>query len=136
MVLEECRIIDLPKIADPRGNLTFVEGSRHVPFTIRRAYWIYDVPGGESRGGHSYKTLQELIIAVSGSLDVVIDDGREKKVIPLNRSYFGLYVPHGIWRELVNFSTNSLCMILASEVYREEDYIRDYRQFLASKGMS
>jgi len=134
MMTEECRIIELPKIADPRGNLTFIEGERHMPFSIRRAYWIYDVPGGEIRGGHSYRTLHELIIAVSGSFDVVVDDGREKKVFSLNRSYYGLYVPNLYWRELENFSTNSLCLILASAVYSEADYVRDYAEFLAMKG--
>jgi dTDP-4-dehydrorhamnose 3,5-epimerase-like enzyme len=136
MEATKCELIELPKIADPRGNLTFVEGFRHIPFAIKRTYWIYDVPGGEMRGGHSYKTLHELIIAVSGSFDVVVNDGREKRVYSLNRSYYGLYVPNGIWRELENFSTNSLCMILASDIYREDDYIRDYLDFLASKGNS
>jgi dTDP-4-dehydrorhamnose 3,5-epimerase-like enzyme len=136
MTIEKCRIIELPKIADPRGNLTFVEGTRNIPFAIKRTYWIYDVPGGEIRGGHSYKTLHELVIAVSGSFDVVVDDGSDKQVYSLNRSYYGLYVPNRIWRELENFSTNSLCMILASDIYREDDYIRDYRDFLASKGNS
>jgi hypothetical protein len=136
METAKCEIIELPKIADPRGNLTFVEGARHIPFAIKRTYWIYDVPGGEVRGGHSYKTLQELIIAVSGSFDVVVNDGSDKQVYSLNRSYYGLYVPNGIWRELENFSTNSLCMILASDIYREDDYIRDYRDFIASKGNS
>ncbi|HEX9024711.1 MAG TPA: FdtA/QdtA family cupin domain-containing protein, partial [Geobacteraceae bacterium] len=105
-----------------------------IPFTIKRAYWIYDVPGGEVRGGHSYRTLQELIVAVSGSFDVVVDDGRERRVFSLNRSYYGLYVPNMIWRDLENFSTNSLCLILASEVYSEADYIRDYGEFQAMKG--
>jgi dTDP-4-dehydrorhamnose 3,5-epimerase-like enzyme len=130
----DCRIIDLPRINDPRGNLTFIEGSRHVPFVIKRAYWIYDVPGGEIRGGHSYRTLQELIIAVSGSFDVVVDDGRGKKVYSLNRSYYGLYVPNMVWRDLENFSTNSLCLILASDVYSEADYMRNYDEYLALKG--
>ncbi len=134
MTTEQCRIIELPKIADPRGNLTFIEGNRHIPFAIKRSYWIYDVPGGEVRGGHSYRNLCELIIAVSGSFDVVVDDGMGKKVYSLNRSYYGLYVPRLVWRELENFSTNSLCLILASDVYEEADYIRDYGEFLAMKG--
>ena len=129
-----CRIIDLPRINDPRGNLTFIEGNRHVPFRIRRAYWIYDVPGGEVRGGHSYKTLEEIIIAVSGSFDVIVDDGAGGKCYSLNRSYYGLYVPNMIWRNLENFSTNSLCLILASDIYCESDYIRDYGEFLAGEG--
>ncbi len=134
MNVQECKIIELPKVSDPRGNLTFIEGDRNIPFTIKRAYWIYDVPGGEVRGGHSYRTLQELIVAVSGSFDVVVDDGRERRVFSLNRSYYGLYVPNMIWRDLENFSTNSLCLILASEVYSEADYIRDYGEFQAMKG--
>ncbi len=134
MNVQDCKIIELPKVSDPRGNLTFIEGNRNIPFTIKRAYWIYDVPGGEVRGGHSYRTLQELIVAVSGSFDVVVDDGRERRVFSLNRSYYGLYVPNMIWRDLENFSTNSLCLILASEVYSEADYIRDYGEFQTMKG--
>ena len=134
MTIEECKIIELPRISDPRGNLTFIEGNRNIPFAMKRAYWIYDVPGGEIRGGHSYRMLHELIIAVSGSFDVAVDDGRSKRVFSLNRSYYGLYVPNMIWRELENFSTNSLCLILASDVYSEADYIRDYGEFLAMKG--
>ena len=128
-----CRIIDLPRINDPRGNLTFIEGNSHVPFRIKRAYWIYDVPGGEERGGHSYKTLEEIIIAVSGSFDVVVNDGSGEKRYSLNRSYYGLYVPKLVWRHLENFSTNSLCLILASNMYDEADYIRNYGQFTALK---
>ncbi len=134
MTIDECRIIELPKISDPRGNLTFIEGNRNIPFPIKRTYWIYDVPGGEVRGGHSYKTLHELIIAVSGSFDVMVDDGRSKKVFSLNRSYYGLYVPNLLWRDLENFSTNSLCLILASDIYDEDDYVRNYEEFLARKG--
>src|SRR6185369_8005506 len=115
----------------PRGNLTFIEGNNHIPFRIRRAYWIYDVPSGEIRGGHSYRDLQEVIIAVSGSFDVVIDEGMGKKVYSLNRSYYGLYVPKMVWRDLENFSTNSLCLILASEIYDEQDYIRNYDEYVA-----
>jgi hypothetical protein len=129
-IKKDCKMIHLPKIHDPRGNLTFVEGEGHIPFFIQRAYWIYDVPGGEKRGGHAYKTLHETIIAVSGSFDVVLDDSIQTEKFSLNRSYFGLYVPNLIWRSLENFSTNSLCLILASEVYNEDEYIRDYNEFL------
>ncbi len=133
--LADCRIIDLPKISDPRGNLTFIEGEgRHIPFAIKRAYWIYDVPGGEKRGGHAYKELHEFIIALSGSFDVVLDDGNERKVFSLNRSYFGLYVPNMVWRQLENFSTNGVTLILASTAYNPDDYIRDYEQFTKEKG--
>jgi hypothetical protein len=132
--LADCRIIDLPKISDPRGNLTFIEGEgRHIPFGIKRAYWIYDVPGGEKRGGHAYKDLHEFIIALSGSFDVVLDDGTERKTFSLNRSYFGLYVPNMIWRQLENFSTNGVTLILASLAYNPDDYIRDYDEFITSK---
>ncbi len=128
------RTIDLPTVIDPRGKLTFIEGGRHIPFTIRRAYWIYDVPGGEVRGGHGYRTLEEVLIAISGSFDVVLDDGTNTEVVPLNRSYYGLYVPAMTWRRLENFSTNGVCLILASLPYAEEDYIRDHAAFLALKG--
>ena len=124
------KIIDLPKIEDLRGNLSFVESLKHIPFEIKRVYWIYDVPGGEFRGSHAYKTLQEFIIALSGSFDVVLDDGREKKTYSLNRSYYGLYVPKLLWRSLENFSTNSVCMILSSDYFNVQDYIRDYKIFL------
>lgn len=130
MDLKKVQLIDLPKIEDARGNLTFVEGLNHVPFEFERVYWIYDVPGGQLRGGHSYKTLNEFIIAISGSFDVVVDDGKAKKTITLNRSYNGLYVPNLIWRSLENFSTNALCLILASEGYNEGDYIRNYNKYL------
>lgn len=122
--------IDLPRFFDVRGNLSFLEGGNHIPFPIKRTYWIYDVPGGEKRGGHAYRKLHEFIIALSGSFDVVLDDGKEKRIHTLNRSYYGLYVPNMIWRELENFSTNSLCLILASESYDENDYVRDYTEFL------
>jgi hypothetical protein len=124
------RMIMLPKIADPRGNLSFVEGLRHIPFVIRRAYWIYDVPGGAFRGGHAYYKLEELIIAISGSFDVVLDDGSQRQVVQLNRSYFGLYVPSMVWRQLENFSSNSVTLILGSLPYSEQDYLRDYPAFL------
>lgn len=125
----DCRIIQLPIIHDPRGNLTFVEGGGHIPFFIKRTYWIYDVPGGEKRGGHAYKTLHEMIIAVSGSFDVVLDDSIQVKKFSLNRSYFGLCVPNLIWRSIENFSTNALCLILASDEYNEGDYLRNYQEF-------
>ena len=131
-MLDACRIIDLPKIGDPRGNLTFVEGGRHVPFDIKRVYYLYDVPGGAERGGHGHKTLQQVMIAMSGSFDVVLDDGRERRRFHLNRSYYGLYIPPMIWRELDNFSSGSVCLVLASEVYDEADYFRDYGQYLAA----
>jgi dTDP-4-dehydrorhamnose 3,5-epimerase-like enzyme len=130
MGLQKCRLMDLPKILDDRGNLSFIESGRPVPFLIQRVYWIYDVPGGETRGGHAYKTLQEFFVALSGSFDVVLDDGRNRKGVSLNRSYFGLYVPNMIWRNLENFSTNAVCMILASKHYSEEDYFRDYKYFI------
>ena len=127
--MESARIIELPKILDKRGNLSFVEQFTHIPFEIKRTYWIYDVPGGEARGGHAYKENQEFIIALSGSFDVIIDDGKEKKTYTLNRSYYGLYVPKGTWREMNNFSTNSLAVILSSTLYDKEDYIFDYEQY-------
>lgn len=127
------RIINLPKFLDARGNLSFIEQENHIPFIIKRTYWLYDVPGGESRGGHAYKVNDEFIVALSGSFDVVLDDGIEKKVYTLNRSYYGLYVPRGFWREMVNFSTNSLAMVLSSTNYVTDDYIRDYDVFLKLK---
>jgi hypothetical protein len=127
----EACVVDLPRITDARGNLTFVESSRHVPFEIRRVYYLYDVPGGESRGGHAHKRLQQCIIAASGSFDVVLDDGATRQRFSLNRSYYGLYVPAMQWRELENFSSGSVCLVLASELYDERDYFRDYGEFLA-----
>ncbi len=129
MKLSDVKIIQLPKFLDERGNLSFIEELNHIPFKIERTYWIYDVPGGETRGGHAYKENQEFIVALSGSFDVVLDDGAEKKTFHLNRSYYGLYVPNGLWREMENFSTNSLALVLASVPYSEEDYIRDYNEF-------
>ena len=123
------KIIDLPKIEDQRGNLTFIEERNHIPFKIKRVYWIYDVPGGETRGEHAYKKNKEFIIALSGSFDVIIKDGKTKKRFSLNRSYYGLLVPELLWRSLENFSTNSLCLVLASEKYNSKDYIRDWDEF-------
>lgn len=123
-------IINLPKILDKRGNLSIIEEFKNIPFKIERTYWIYDVPGGEARGGHAYKENQEFIVALSGSFDVILDDGTGKKTYHLNRSYYGLYVPKGVWREMNNFSTNSLALILASTPYNVEDYIYDYQSFL------
>lgn len=133
-MLDRCKIIDLPRITEPRGNLTFIQGGDHVGFDIRRVYYLYDVPGGAERGGHAHKELQQLIIAMSGSFDVVLDDGTSKKRYHLNRSYFGLYVCPMIWRELDNFSSGSVCLVLASTVYEESDYYRDYSAFLAALG--
>lgn len=123
------QIIKLPKFLDKRGNLSFIEEEKHIPFKIQRTYWIYDVPGGEVRGGHAYKTNEEFIVALSGSFDVILDDGEEKKIFSLNRSYYGLYVPQGLWRQMENFSTNSLALILASTPYIPDDYIYDYNIF-------
>lgn len=128
--LDQCRIIQLPRINDPRGNLTFIEGGVHVPFTIERVYYLYDVPGGAARGGHAHKELEQLIIAMSGSFDVILDQGGEKVRFHLNRSYSGLYVPKMIWRELDNFSSGSVCMVAASRRYEESDYYREYADFL------
>ena len=127
--MEQPRIIDLPKIGDKRGNLSLVEEFKHIPFKIERTYWIYDVPGGEKRGGHAYRENQEFIVALSGSFDVVLDDGKEKKLYSLNRSYYGLYVPKCWWRQMENFSTNALALVLASTSYTKEDYIYDYQEF-------
>jgi hypothetical protein len=129
MSIADCRIIDFPKIADQRGNLTFIEGNRHIPFEIQRVYYLYDVPGGAERGGHAHKALHQLIVAMSGSFDVMLDDGTERKRFHLNRSYYGLYVCPMIWRELDNFSSGSVCMSLASNLYDEQDYYRDYELF-------
>ena len=122
-------IIELPKIKDPRGNLSFLEEGNHIPFSIERTFWIYDVPGGEKRGGHAYKTQNEFIIALSGSFDVIVDNGNEEHTYHLNSSYYGLFVPSNIWRELNNFSTNSLALIIVDKIFNEEDYIREYSQF-------
>jgi hypothetical protein len=132
MPVNDCKLISLPKITDPRGNLTFVEGGNHIPFDIRRVYYLYDVPGGAERGGHAHKALRQLIISMSGSFDVILDDGKEKKRIHMNRSYYGLYVCPMIWRELDNFSSGSVCMVLASNTYEESDYYRDYDEFVSA----
>ena len=124
------KIIDLPKFVDPRGNLSFIEELKQVPFKIERTYWIYDVPGGQVRGGHAFREQQELIVALSGSFDIVVDDGKVKKTFSLNRSYNGLYVPAGLWRQMQNFSTNSLALVLSSTHYNEDDYIHVYNEFL------
>lgn len=133
MTIDDCKIVELPKFLDARGNLSFAENFQHIPFEIKRTYWIYDVPGGEDRGGHAYFKNQEFIIALSGAFDVIVDDGERKKVFTLNRSYFGLYVPAGLWRTMENFSTNSFALEFGSEHYSKEDYIRDYGQFLKMK---
>lgn len=132
MLMNSAQIIQLPKIVDSRGNLSFIEADQHIPFKIERSYWIYDVPGGEKRGGHAYKDNQEFIVALSGSFDVIIDDGKNRNVFSLNRSYYGLYVPKGVWRQMENFSTNSLALILASTKYNSDDYIFDYEEFKMS----
>lgn len=131
--MERATFTNLPKFLDARGNLSFIEQENHIPFVIRRTYWLYDVPGGECRGGHAYRENQEFIVALSGSFDVVLDDGKEKRVFTLNRSYYGLYVPKGLWREMENFSTNSLALVLSSTDYDAGDYIRDYDEFLNLK---
>jgi uncharacterized RmlC-like cupin family protein len=128
-LLDQAKIIELPRIQDPRGNLTFIEGEKHAPFDIKRVYYLYDVPGGESRGGHAHRELEQIIIAASGSFEVLLDDGIELKRFLLNRPYYGLYVPKLLWRELDNFSSGSVCLVLASLQYDEADYYRDYREF-------
>jgi hypothetical protein len=135
MNIDKCHLVELPKVLDPRGNLTFIEGNEHIPFAISRVYYLYDVPGGAERGGHAHKALNQLIIAMSGSFDVVLDDGGKKKRIHLNRSYQGLYVCPMIWRELDNFSSGSVCMVLASNLYNEEDYYRSHDEYLVAQGI-
>ena len=132
MSIQKCRIMNLPKIHNRKGNLTFVEGRRHVPFDIKRVYYLYDVPGGAERGGHAHKKLAEFIVAISGSFDIVLDDGTEKRRYHLNRSYMGLYVTPMIWRELDNFSSGAVCLALASEYYTETDYYRSYKSYVAA----
>ena len=131
--MQNIKIIELPRFLDARGNLSFVQNNTHIPFEIKRTYWLYDVPGGESRGGHAYRETEEFVIALSGSFDVIVDDGKEKNTFHLNRSYYGLYIPKGVWREMDNFSTNSLALEFASTKYNPEDYIRDYNEFLKLK---
>ena len=131
--MDEVRFVELPKIGDRRGNLSIIEERNHIPFKIERAFWIYDVPGGESRGGHAYRSTEEFIVALSGSFDVIIDDGVQRKTYSLNRSYYGLYVPKMMWREMTNFSTNSVALVLSSTKYDAKDYIRDYEQFKEMK---
>ena len=128
-MVDQAKTIELPKFLDARGNLSFVEELNHVPFEIERSYWIYDVPGGEIRGGHAYKENQEFIVALSGSFDVILDNGENAKIYSLNRSYYGLYIPKGMWRQMQNFSTNSLALVLASTRYSPVDYIHDYEEF-------
>lgn len=130
MSTRDCKIIELPKINDPRGNLTFIESGRHIPFEFKRIFYLYDVPGGATRAGHALKATHQLLIANSGSFDVIVDDGFEKTKYQLNRSYYGLYIPPLIWREIENFSSNSVCTVLASEFYSESDYYRVYDSFL------
>ena len=130
MSLSDVHIIELPVIADTRGNLTFVEGNEHIPFDIKRVYYLYDVPGGAARGGHAHKNLQQIIIALSGSFDVLLDDGVDTKTYTLNRAFQGLYLSNMVWRELDNFTSGAVCMVLASEHYDENDYYRDYEEFI------
>ena len=129
----DCRLVELPRILDRRGNLTVIEAERQAPFAVERAYWVYDVPGGAARHGHAYRRLEELIVALSGSLDVVVDDGAAAQRFSLNRSYFGLHVPPMIWRTFENFSTNAVALVLASTHFDESDYIRDHTAFVAEK---
>ena len=130
-MIDKCKTIDLPRINDPRGNLTFVESNRHIPFTIKRVYYLSDVPGGSTRGGHAHKALNQLIIAMSGSFDIHLDDGCSKKTVHMNRSYYGLYVCPMIWRVIDNFSSGAVCMVLVSDYYDPLDYYRDYNQFMS-----
>jgi len=132
MALINCRIIDLPKISDPRGNLTFIEGGNHIPFDIKRVYYLYDVPGGAERGAHGHRRLQQFIVAMSGSFDVILDDGFDTRTIHMNRSYYGLYVSPMMWRDITNVSSGAVLMVLASELYDESDYFRDYSEFLTA----
>ena len=136
MILDRCKIIDLPRINDARGNLSFIENGRNIPFDIQRIYYLYDVPGGAERGAHAHKELHQLIIAMSGSFDVVLDDGTAKKRFHLSRAYYGLYVCPMIWRVLDNFSSGSACLVLASNLYDEDDYYRDYDEYLLARGLT
>ena len=134
-IVNDCPLVHLPKIHNRAGNITVLENNINIPFEIKRIYYLYDMPGGESRGGHAHKGLHQLIVAVSGSFDVKIDDGKTTRIIHLNRSYFGLYIIPGIWRELLNFSSGAICLVLASAFYNENDYVRDYKSFLKWKSM-
>lgn len=136
MPLEDCKIITLPKIADPRGNLTFIENNRHIPFAVQRIFYLYDVPGGANRAGHALKSCDQFLVAISGSFDVILDDGSGQHRFHLNRSYYGLYIPPLIWREIDNFSSGSVCLALASTPYIEDDYYRTYEAFLEAVGKS
>ena len=133
MTINDVKLIELPRFVDPRGNLSFVQEFDQIPFKIQRVYWIYDVPGGESRGGHAFKQTEEFIVAMSGAFDVVVSDGNEKKVFSLNRSYYGLYIPYGLWRDIENFSTNSLALEFASTKYDRNDYIEDFNDYIILK---
>jgi hypothetical protein len=134
ITIKDCNIIELPKIADPRGNLTFIEAQRHIPFDIKRVFYLYDVPGGADRGGHALLSCHQFLIAMSGSFDVIVYDGKENRRIHLNRSYYGLHLPPMIWREMDNFSSGSVCLALASEPYNEKDYFREYSEYLRAVG--
>ena len=127
--VDDCKLIDLPKIQDPRGNLTFIESGKHLPYSIQRVFYLYDVPGGAERGGHALRNCHQFLIAMSGSFDVLLDDGTNKRRVHLSRSYYGLHIPPLIWREMDNFSSNSICMVLASEPYIESDYYREYSEY-------
>lgn len=129
MKINDCKIFDLPKVEDRRGNLTFIEEDKHIPLKIKRVYWIYDVPGGQIRGGHAFMEQQEFIVALSGSFDVIVDDGGGKQTFSLNRSYYGLYIPNGLWRHMGNFSTNAVALVLSSTYFNEKDYIRSYEDY-------
>lgn len=133
--ISDIKILNLPKIEDPRGNLSIIEEHTNIPFKIQRTYWIYDVPGGQVRGGHAFKEQQELIVALSGSFDVMVDDGKDKQIFSLNRSYYGLYVPSGLWRQMQNFSTNSVAMVLSSTLFNENDYIRDIEEYKTCRAL-
>jgi hypothetical protein len=132
MSITSCSLIDLPKISDPRGNLTFIEGNKHIDFPITRVFYLYDVPGGADRGGHALKECHQLLVAISGSFDVILDDGVNKKRVHLNRSYYGLHIPPLIWREMDNFSSGAVCLVLASRGYSEDDYYREYQDYLSA----
>jgi len=134
MRIEECKLMSLKKISDPRGNLTVIESNKDIPFEIKRVFYIYDVPGGESRGAHAHKTLEQIMIAISGSFNVNLDDGKQKKTFYLNRAYYGLYIPRMIWGDIDNFSSGSVCLVLASDYYNESDYVRNYDEFVEMVG--